>query len=534
MSSLRSGGEENQVNAPPVGAGGGPQPASPAANGGPPVVAASAPPVAARSAVVAATPQDAAAVAARPTLKDELARILIHDGPPWLASAVFHLVLLIILALSMIVIQRAQQIDLRVDGSYADEIGNQLEFDSPMGKLDTNQVEEPITPQNMKLVDDPFAAPAALDINPLGSLATSNLTAPAIGQALKGRNTGTKQALLGKFGGTALTEAAVSKGLKWLAKNQKSDGSWSLRGPYGQGSFDEAAESATAMALLAFQGAGNTDKLGEYKDQVSRGWKWLLRAQDGDGCFFRSGPWSFRFYTHAQCTIALCELYGMTKNPQLKKAAEKAVDYCVQTQSALGGWRYAPSTEEVPDVSVTGWVLMGLQSARMGGLTVPDEVFKRVDFFLNEIAQEGGSRYPYMNGEPPTPTMTAEALLCRQYLGWSQKDERLRDGAKWLTRNENLVNYRNRNVYYWYYATQVCHHMEGEYWKKWNDSMRQVIPENQVKSGPEAGSWHPLLPTSDAYGQRAGRLFVTCLSLYMLEVYYRHLPLYSKVALPGE
>ncbi len=54
--------------------------------------------------------------------------------------------------------------------------------------------------------------------------------------------------------------------------------------------------------------------------------------------------------------------------------------------------------------------------------------------------------------------------------------------------------------------------------------MRQVLPENQTKSGPERGSWTPL---GDEWGAAGGRLYVTCLSLYMLEVYYRHLPIYQ-------
>jgi hypothetical protein len=54
--------------------------------------------------------------------------------------------------------------------------------------------------------------------------------------------------------------------------------------------------------------------------------------------------------------------------------------------------------------------------------------------------------------------------------------------------------------------------------------MREEVPRNQVKTGPERGSWNP---ADDRWGNHGGRLFVTCLSIYMLEVYYRHLPLYK-------
>jgi hypothetical protein len=46
----------------------------------------------------------------------------------------------------------------------------------------------------------------------------------------------------------------------------------------------------------------------------------------------------------------------------------------------------------------------------------------------------------------------------------------------------------------------------------------------QVQAQEEKGSWNPV---SDRYGHNAGRLYTTCLTIYMLEVYYRHLPIYK-------
>ena len=457
----------------------------------------------------------------------DLTELAMRGAPPWLLSAVFHFGVIIILGLMLLPLRDNNQINL--DASiYSEELGDQLEFDSPLAGLENDSSEEPVlTPESLPEVDDPFATPPEVNIVLDGHMSTDSMPSPQIGLALQGRSKGMKKSLLGRYGGNATTEEAVERGLAWLAKNQnEKDGSWSLMGPYRSGGRLENREAATAMALLAFQGAGSTHQKGKYKDNVRRAWDWLLKQQDKDGCFFKSQGFNQRFYTHGQCTIAICELLGMTGDERFRKPAEQAVEYCVKSQSPRGGWRYMPNGSS--DVSVTGWIVMALQSAKMAGIEVPSETFGNVAKFLDSVAREDGTRYPYRSGEMTTPAMTAEALLCRQYMGWPHTDRRLRSGADYITLPEYLVNYsRNRNVYFWYYATQVAHHMEGEWWQRWNGAMRQAVPAAQVKGGAESGSWAPDM--KDAFEVHGGRLYVTCLSIYMLEVYYRHLPIYTKV-----
>lgn len=461
---------------------------------------------------------------------EDIAEIALKNAPPWLVSALFHTLLMIVLALVFLPRMMDNQVDL--EATFSDSLGEQLEFDSPLAGNDLENVEEPvITPDDMLMVEDPFAAPPEVSVDLLpGQSMTSDTVSPNVGLALNGRQPGMKKALLAAYGGNALTEAAVQDGLKWLARNQLKDGSWSLVGPYEDGARSENLEAATAMALLAFQGAGNTLEYGDYKDTVKRGWYYLRKQQDADGCFFREGAFGHRFYTHGQGTIAICELFAMTRDPGLraeyKAQAEKAVEYCVKAQSPAGGWKYTVNGPS--DVSVTGWILMGLQSARMAGLEVPQKTLQGISKYLDRVAQNEGSRYPYEIGREATRSMTAEGLLCRQYLGWKHNNPALLAGVAWLSQPENELSYTNgRDVYYWYYATQVMHHMEGEPWEKWNRSMCQTVPKAQVKKGAEAGSWDPYKPTQDEWANEGGRLFVTCLSIYMLEVYYRHLPLYS-------
>lgn len=449
---------------------------------------------------------------------------------PWLTSALVHMALFIILGLTVIVIQQQQRIELQAEATpiYAEELGFQTQLNSPLAQGMSDVVADPIiTPPNLPAVSDPFAAPMKIELEAGGTTAIGDIQAPQIGLALKGRQEGSKRQLLGKYGGTAKTEASVQSGLEWLKKQQRKDGSWSLRGPYPDGAERENSVAATAMALLAFQGAGHTHLSGGFRETVAAGWGWLLRQQDSQGCFINIPDSQHRFYAHAQASIALCELLGMTGDQKLLAPAERAITYCIQTQSEEGGWKYLPKLSS--DTSVTGWVMMALQSAKMAGLAIPAETLKRVETFLDSTAMYEGSRYSYMPGHQSSLAMTAEGLLCRQYLGWSRTDKRLIEGAKYLTQKENLVDFQDgRDSYYWYYATQFCHHMEGAIWTQWNNRMRQLVPEQQVKKGPTAGSWDPQRPSVDAWGYEGGRLFVTCLSIYMLEVYYRHLPLYGK------
>ena len=126
--------------------------------------------------------------------------------------------------------------------------------------------------------------------------------------------------------------------------------------------------------------------------------------------------------------------------------------------------------------------------------------------------------------------MTAEALLMRLYLGWDRSNPNLVRGADFLRQNLPQIGRADapqRDTYYWYYATQVMFQMQGEHWESWNNKLRPLLVDSQVQEGPLAGSWEPLGPVPDRWGAAGGRLYVTAMHLLMLEVYYRHLPLYQ-------
>lgn len=453
-----------------------------------------------------------------PTAGEQVAR----EAPPWLVSMVVHLILLIVLALlSTPAGSGVGKLILNIGRGKAEQVSELAEF---------SIASEEVISDSDSVIDSEAKVDLA-DIFDSANMDTLEQTTPldvgmgmelvALRPMFQGRSGAMKQALLQIYGGTGETQDAVKRGLEWLKRNQLSSGGWSMRGPFNDGALAENESAATAMALLAFLGDGHTHESGDYQNVVRKGMNYLIKLQDRSGFFAKSARGHEKLYAQAQATIAICELYGMTKDSWLRDRAQAAIDFAERAQASQGGWRYEPGFDS--DTSVTGWFVMALASGRSAGLEVRESVFENVGNYLDTAASFDGAGYGYQARKDPTPAMTAEGLLCRQYLGWSRDKQPLRDGIDALLLDAPF-EIQSQDVYYWYYATQVLHHYGAEPWEQWNRSMRVELPEAQITSGREEGSWPP---QQDRWGQSSGRLFTTCLSLYCLEVYYRHMPLYQ-------
>ncbi len=351
-------------------------------------------------------------------------------------------------------------------------------------------------------------------------------------RTLAGRDPRVRSYMVRKEGGTTNTEAAVARGLRWLAQHQHPDGHWSFHNPYypkGMKRYPVAGNvkndvAATSLGLLPYLGAGQTNKVGIYTKQVDSGLRWLLAQQKPNGDL-RGADGHSAFYAHGLATIVLCEAYSLTRDPKVGLAAQRAIDFIAQTQHVGGGWRY--KLNEAGDTSVVGWQLMAMHSAKAAGLNVPKKTLSKAKFYLDTV-QSGahGGLYSYVKGKGATNVMTAEGLLCRMYLGWTPQHEGIREGSKFLMQSANLPNAKHKNMYYYYYGTQAMKQIGGSDWERWNSRMRNLMVRSQEANGPAAGSW---THAGDKYGAHGGRLFTTSLAICTLEVYYRHLPLYRKV-----
>lgn len=352
-----------------------------------------------------------------------------------------------------------------------------------------------------------------------------------------------------KNGGSLESERAVENSLKWLAQVQEREGYWDAdkygagvnqNDPTGKRTRDRngreqllvrtndgihADTGVTGLALLAFMGAGYTATEGEYSKNVDLGLNWLVQQQADDG-YLGGGALAFdKMYCHAIATFALGEACGIpdesAPEPALRQALRKAVDYIVSHQGKDGGWRYREGQDG--DMSMFGWQLMALKSADIAGVKVQAAVWNRMVSFLKARSQgESSGLASYFPNEPtPTPTMTAEALFCKQMIGIHRSNPACQEAVAYL--QKNLPKITAYDEYYWYYGTLAMFQHGGEPWDEWNNAQRDLLVRLQQTNGKFAGSWDP----KGKWAGIGGRIYSTAVSTLCLEVYYRYLPLYQ-------
>jgi hypothetical protein len=227
-------------------------------------------------------------------------------------------------------------------------------------------------------------------------------------------------------------------------------------------------------------------------------------------------------YSHAIATFALSEDYGMTHDPELDQPVRRAIAYTVSSQDAFGGgWRYSPG--DAGDTSQLGWQFMALKSADLAGIPLSGQTRQGITRYLNSVASgEHGGLASYRPSQAPTRTMTAEALVCWQFLGLAHDHPAGAEAANFVL--EALPNAGQPNYYYWYYGTLATFQLQGELWHKWNSAVATRLVNLQQKDSPLAGAWEP----DTVWGGYGGRIYSTALATLCLEVYYRYLPVYGQ------
>jgi len=343
----------------------------------------------------------------------------------------------------------------------------------------------------------------------------TNPTALKLPGLYGGRTNAGRKAALRKHGGSAKTESAVLRALRWLKDHQNEDGSWSRSEP----------RSMCGLALLSFLSHGETPASEEFGPTVQRAMQYLANQMMAGRV--RKG------YRNGIATYALSESYGLTKIPFLKGAMEEGVQKIIDGQMGCGGWNYGYSQGDRWDLSVGGWQLQAMKAAYVAGAENSglEQAIKKGLLYLKKVAF-ANNRFGYSKAGAGSAAMQGAGTLCLQLLGEGKSKEAKAGCGQIEKRTLNWAQCggHGTGAYAWYYETQSMFHHGTKTWRPWNKMFRPVLLKNQH----EDGHWEPIheVPKGgDASKKRTPPEYepymITCFCCLMLQVYYRYLPTYK-------
>ncbi len=364
---------------------------------------------------------------------------------------------------------------------------------------------------------------------------------------------------LKKHGGSDETEASVEKALAYLDSKQNEDGSWG-----SENLRDGSNVVLSSLAVLTFLAHGETTFSPKYGQTVRKGIRKLVdfsRMENIEKCADGFG--------HAILAYALSEAYGITLIPAAKKAMDKRIKAIVNGQNKFGSFNanYDNSPQNavkdagtgklkreiIPgepkcDLSFAGWNCQAMMAATISGSEVEglQEALTKAEEGITTVhqAKDGGFSYGFNACRfEAVPEVSPVGSLCLQLLGAGEKPA-AKKALKWIKKNKRgtLLQCRWKGnqhfpLYAWYYQTQTLfqgHKGKGQVWKKWNESMKKALLDNQQYNG----SWlSPTLGSRKGFGENLSlfkneddlAIYCTSFCALMLQVYYRYLPTFVPV-----
>jgi len=448
------------------------------------------------------------------------------------------------------------------------------EFEKPPEQMEEVNVDIPVaTPGVQVSYDGPVSPSRNQPVSPQPQAfdAVMTVKSPVILKNIYGstRNTGTRGTQLAKFGGDRITEDSVIRALRWLKKNQQADGSWPRN-----------KVAMTGLAVLTFLAHGEKPgESAEFGPTIQKALEYLLGVQNKATGLLPGN------YDHPIATYALCEAYGMTLNPNVKRAAEMALVPLIKGQHPTGGWTYNmfPDVDKETgkyrdDTSYMGWCAQALKAAKLAKLNA-DGLEKAMKLAVRGFKKNANPNGGFGYISPGTGGLTSVGTLCMQLLGASNEPEvkksleiietwtptftgyavvedelknvgktEIKEGQTALSvaksklagavSAEEKMFFNASAQYYFYYATQCKFHQGGKHWDNWNKAMKsryakaQIVEKNAIKDEKgvdrDVGHWENV----DTHTDRP--VMDTCLAALQLMVYYRYLPTTSAEAVKVE
>lgn len=294
-------------------------------------------------------------------------------------------------------------------------------------------------------------------------------------------------------------EAAVNKGLRWLANKQIKRGA--DRGAMGKASYS-GTPGIAGLAGLAFMCQGSTPGIGRYGKEVKNAVDFVVNSTSDTGYIAGNGGGHGNMYAHGFATLFLSQSHGMTDDERAKEALQRSVGMLIEAQNDQGGWRYQPSKSDA-DLSVTVCQIMALRGARDAGLNVPDATRQKcIEYVKKSNARNGSFSYTLGYGGGGSFALTAAGLVSL-YSAGIYEGKMIENGLTFLERG-GVSTGGHYYFYGHYYSCQAFWHAGGDRWEKWYKNLKADILSKQKADG----SW------SSNYGSEFGTA-MACIILQM-------------------
>jgi hypothetical protein len=316
---------------------------------------------------------------------------------------------------------------------------------------------------------------------------------------------------------TPAAQAAINQGLRYLANNQMSDGSYGSQAYRGN-------VAITSLAALAMMAGGHQPGRNTYGDNVTRALRYVLDQADPRGFLVTSSGQSHGpMYGHGFGVLFLSEVYGMVADKSLRERLQetlkRSIKLIVDSQNKEGGWRYLPGSQDA-DVSVTICQIMGLRAARNAGFYVPKSTVDRCTKYVKNC-QEADGGFRYQLGGGPSQFARSAAGVVALYCAGIYQGKEIENGLKYLMyfRPGRASRMEDHQHYYYghYYAAQAMWTAGGKYWSEWFPAIRdQLITKDDRQSN---GAW---------IDHRFSNDYATAMACIILQIPNNYLPILQK------
>jgi hypothetical protein len=336
------------------------------------------------------------------------------------------------------------------------------------------------------------------------------------------------------------SEAALERGLAWLAKNQGMEGSW--------GSNDLGLVS---MGALAFMSAGHAPGRGRYGRELDKALEFVISRSRPSGLLNISDA-QRDMYNHGLATFVLGQAHGMgtSKDRKLNRVLDSALKLIANTQCEDGGWDYKAQRQTYGhDLSLAVMQAKALRSAVDSGLEVPPEVIDlAVRSVRDHYAIRGGRGLPESEqqklpgqftyskgGGGGTIAMAAAGVVCLQEFGqyddWriGKNMEVIQAAIHEIPRSRSRDGSMPFDAYTLYYVGQALYQVGGDSWKDNYPRLRDYLVDSQVNDPASAqshGAWRDHGARGGGrVGGKDGELYATSVACFILAIPNRYLPI---------